>query len=752
MTTMSEEQRGVHEAEQYMLGINSGVNRMSAHEQIQNLVLLASGIIQASHVDRPLSGKSNCILDELLQMSEALQATGNHEKLHAAYAEDGCSGMGSRPNNQNWNQRQQQQHLLCQGQQSHASQPANQDHSRKQQHEHSQANEHSNQHQQVHHQQAHHQQAQRHGQSQGHHHASETQKMFRESESDAATNSNSSASGSKHSNNSDEYDDTQWETLKNTDVKFDDIMGCSRAIEIIREAVVIPMQFPALFKKMNAKRSNGLILYGPPGTGKTMIARATASEVHACFFNASCAELTSRWVGGSEKKLKSLFKAALLSAPSIIFFDEIDSIASKREGDTSVADQRLTNQFLIELDNIYTSQAQVFVIAATNLPWQIDLAVMRRFPCSVYIPLPDKICRTKMFQAQLQNVVGDYTDIQYSLLSDCSQHMSGSDISNIINAVRFEPLRRLYQCKSFVSTRNTQNITTIAVCNADSKHHSPSAQLNSPPTATPACAKIAANQPTAESSDIFSGPESDDTLFPAAQASHQMKSSPIPIPTPVTCSGPNSATSMHSGNDKNYADDNLRTPILNATPHNSPHLDVQTLLAAELCGIHSTIQDNIVPDISVAAPFTQELCLPVVKSVDVSSSCTTPPYFLSLHEAVHRAHDEQKTLEEIQIQFTGGKDNSDCAQSDFSIATTDAEESNHQHHMNYNACDSSVHTCDTIILNMDLAQVIAVYGEDCIDIPCVEFECILKAVQNATATATADYVMNYEKYNNSRKS
>jgi len=189
--------------------------------------------------------------------------------------------------------------------------------------------------------------------------------------------------------------------MKATNVSFGDILGCAAAIDIIKEAVVIPMQFPSLFKKVNAKRSNGLILYGPPGTGKTMIARATAAEVQACFFNASCAELTSRWVGGSEKKLKSLFRAALRNTPAVIFFDEIDSIASKREGDTSIADQRLTNQFLIELDNIHTSQAQVFVIAATNLPWQIDLAVMRRFPSSVYIPLPDPSCRGNMFKTLL---------------------------------------------------------------------------------------------------------------------------------------------------------------------------------------------------------------------------------------------------------------------------------------------------------------------------------------------------------------
>ena len=284
-----------------------------------------------------------------------------------------------------------------------------------------------------------------------------------ETSTDNNDTADSTASCQQSSNTSDEYDDTQWETLTNTNVTFEDILGCTRAVEIIKEAVVIPMRFPTLFKKLKAKRSNGMILYGPPGTGKTMIARATASEVEACFFNASCAELTSRWVGGSEKKLKSLFKAALHKAPSVIFFDEIDSIASNREGDTSIADQRLTNQLLIELDNIYTSQAQVFVIAATNLPWKIDLAVMRRFPASVYIPLPDYTCRRAMFSALLHDSVGAYNDAEYDKLADMALNMSGSDIANIINSIRFQPLRLLYQCNAFTYSRDGPNGVEISV-------------------------------------------------------------------------------------------------------------------------------------------------------------------------------------------------------------------------------------------------------------------------------------------------
>jgi len=245
-----------------------------------------------------------------------------------------------------------------------------------------------------------------------------------------------------------EIGDIEWEAMRAGDIKFQDVMGCSSAIDAIRESVVIPMQFPALFKRLNVKRSNGIMLYGPPGTGKSMIARATAAEVNACFFNASCAELTSRWVGGSEKKLQSLFAAAVRNSPCIIFFDEVDSIACKREGDGSIADQRLTNQLLIELDKIFLAQAEVFVIAATNLPWQIDLAVMRRFPHTVYIELPNTESRKRMFRSFFTTEVCSDDNIRE--LAEISEHMSGSDIANVVNSILFEPIRVLCRATHFV--------------------------------------------------------------------------------------------------------------------------------------------------------------------------------------------------------------------------------------------------------------------------------------------------------------
>jgi len=280
--------------------------------------------------------------------------------------------------------------------------------------------------------------------------------------------------------NHEEIGDIDWETMQATNISFADVVGCAQAIDAIKESVLIPMRFPSLFKRLNVKRSNGIMLYGPPGTGKSMIARATASEVSAAFYNASCADLTSRWVGGSEKKLQSLFATALRNSPCIIFFDEVDSIACKRDADGSIADQRLTNQLLIELDKIFIAQNEVFVIAATNLPWQIDLAVMRRFPHTVYIDLPDTAGRSVMFRSFFGPNVCSDQHIQE--LAAMSKHMSGSDIANVVNDILFEPIRIL--CRTthfhFATTTTTPAATPAATTETtlpDDVHTPPTPQL-----------------------------------------------------------------------------------------------------------------------------------------------------------------------------------------------------------------------------------------------------------------------------------
>ena len=439
---MSNKERiSIDEAQLYMENIHIGKNVASPIQRIRDLVALARSIVANRDVNGHLCDLGQEVLEGLLKLSESIQESTHQDKI-ATGAVKQHQEEAVDPQNRALTQHSTRSKQHTQD----TRDTANTKHAGDAQHK-----------------------ADASRQTHVPHHAQDTPQTPQSPLTPVLhtheTNeiADSTASCQQSSNISDEYDNTQWETLATTNVTFQDILGCTRAIEIIKEAVMIPMRFPTLFKKLRAKRSNGMILYGPPGTGKTMIARATATEVEACFFNASCAELTSRWVGGSEKKLKSLFKAALHNAPSVIFFDEIDSIASNREGDTSIADQRLTNQLLIELDNIYTSQAQVFVIAATNLPWQIDLAVMRRFPASVYIPLPDFTCRKAMFTALLHDSVGVYTDTEYEKLASMSVNMSGSDIANIINSIRFQPLRQLYQCNAFTYSRDGPNGVEISV-------------------------------------------------------------------------------------------------------------------------------------------------------------------------------------------------------------------------------------------------------------------------------------------------
>jgi len=248
-----------------------------------------------------------------------------------------------------------------------------------------------------------------------------------------------------------ETDTSTWQVTTESGVKFCDVTGATQALQSIWESLIIPIKYPSIFRQVKASPWKAVLLYGPPGTGKSMIARATAGESSANFYSASCADLTSKWVGGSEKLMHSLFNHARDNSPAIIFFDEIDSVAGVRDSQKSIADQRLTNQLLIELDacSQRDSSKSVFVIAATNLPWQIDMAVMRRFPKRVYIALPGPTERETMLIRALAGIVSlSVEEVEQLVVS--TDGFSGADIANIVNDVALEPLRMLMDSKDFI--------------------------------------------------------------------------------------------------------------------------------------------------------------------------------------------------------------------------------------------------------------------------------------------------------------
>ena len=184
---------------------------------------------------------------------------------------------------------------------------------------------------------------------------------------------------------------------KSPNVRWDDVAGLDNAKDMLKEAVILPMKFPQMFRGKR-KPWKGILLYGPPGTGKSYLAKAVATEANATFFAVGNADLVSKWLGEGEKLVKSLFQMARQNAPSIIFIDEIDSMMSSRNEKASETSNRMLNTFLIEMDGITEEEdKRVLVLGATNIPWTLDAAVMRRFQKRIYIDLPDINARQRIF-------------------------------------------------------------------------------------------------------------------------------------------------------------------------------------------------------------------------------------------------------------------------------------------------------------------------------------------------------------------
>ena len=254
--------------------------------------------------------------------------------------------------------------------------------------------------------------------------------------------------------------------IEKSSVHWDDIGGLEDVKRLMKETIVIA----GLKKPVSIKPWKGILLFGPPGTGKTLLAAAAAGSLDATFFNVKADNVLSKYFGESSKLISALYKTSRKHAPSIVFIDEFDSISLSRESDTSESSRRLLSTLLSELDGLQDKKSDrlMLTLAATNTPWDLDSAVLSRFPRRIKVPLPDKAACKEIIKIHIRDLDTSKLDLE-NLASACVEKLySGRDLQNLCqqaiwNMVREEnkDLEKLAELPYTELNKKELNITPL---------------------------------------------------------------------------------------------------------------------------------------------------------------------------------------------------------------------------------------------------------------------------------------------------
>lgn len=216
-------------------------------------------------------------------------------------------------------------------------------------------------------------------------------------------------------------------------VTFADVGGHDEIKRQIEKRIITPFLKPSLFERFKKRIGGGILMYGPPGCGKTLLARATAGQCDAEFFNVSISDVLDMYIGESERKLAAIFTKARSSSPSVLFFDELEGLAAKRSYQREGSSAKVVSQFLTEMDGFAKNNRGVLILGATNVPWAVDGAFRRpgRFDRVLFVPPPDKVARAAILRILL---AGRPTSgaLDCSYIAERTSGFSGADLENLV--------------------------------------------------------------------------------------------------------------------------------------------------------------------------------------------------------------------------------------------------------------------------------------------------------------------------------